>query len=252
LRATFLPPIKSFHGDYIAVVVAVLGTTISPYLFFWQASQEAEEVKVRVDEKPLRKHPEQAPKQLLRIRIDTYAGMAVSNAVAFFIILTAAATLHAHGNTNIQTAAQAATALEPLAGRFAYALFAVGIIATGLLALPVLAGSAAYAVGEAMHWRVGLEREPKRAVKFYLTLGTATLVGLLLNFVHLDPIKALFIAAVINGLLAAPVMALMMLLTRSKKVMGRFTLPLYLQIVGWLGTFAMFIASLAFLVTSLK
>ena len=252
LRATFLPPIKSFHGDYIAVVVAVLGTTISPYLFFWQASQEAEEVKVRVDEKPLRKHPEQAPKQLLRIRIDTYAGMAVSNAVAFFIILTAAATLHAHGNTNIQTAAQAATALEPLAGRFAYALFAVGIIATGLLALPVLAGSAAYAVGEAMHWRVGLEREPKRAVKFYLTLGTATLVGLLLNFVHLDPIKALFIAAVINGLLAAPVMALMMLLTRSKKVMGRFTLPLYLQIVGWLGTIAMFIASLAFLVTSLK
>jgi len=178
--------------------------------------------------------------------------MAVSNGVAFFIMLTAAATLHAQGKTDIQTAAQAALALEPLAGRFAYALFAVGIIATGLLALPVLAGSAAYAVGEAMHWRVGLEREPKRAAKFYLTLGVATLVGLLLNFMRLDPIKALFIAAVINGLLAAPVMALMMLLTRSKRIMGRFTLPLYLQIAGWAGTVAMFVASVAFLMSSVK
>ena len=252
LRSTILPPIKIFHGGYLTMVVAVLGTTISPYLFFWQASQEAEEVQVRCEEKPLRHAPAQADKQLRRIRIDTYAGMAVSNVVAFFIILTAAATLHAHGDTAIQTAAQAARALEPLAGRFAYALFAAGIIVTGLLAVPVLAGAAAYAVGEAMHWRVGLEVKPRLATKFYLTLGVATLVGLALNFVHFDPIRSLFIAAVINGLLAAPVMALMMLMTRSPKIMGEFTLPLYLRVAGWIGTIAMFAASLAFLITSLK
>jgi Mn2+/Fe2+ NRAMP family transporter len=252
LKATVVPPIKMFHGDYLTVVVAVLGTTISPYLFFWQASQEAEEVQVRPEEQPLRRAPAQAPRQLRRIRIDTYAGMAVSNAVAFFIMLTAAATLHAHGNTAVQTATQAASALEPLAGRFAYALFAAGIIVTGLLAVPVLAGAAAYAVGEAMHWRVGLEIHPGRATKFYITLGVATLVGLALNFVHFDPIRSLFIAAVINGLLAAPVMALMMLMTRNQKIMGEFTLPLYLQIVGWIGTIAMFGASAAFLISSVK
>ena len=252
LMATIVPPIKIFHGDYLTMVVAVLGTTISPYLFFWQASQEAEEVQVRPEEKPLNRAPAQAPKQLRRIRIDTYAGMAVSNAVAFFIMLTAAATLHAHGNTAIETATQAASALEPLAGRFAYALFAAGIIVTGLLAVPVLAGAAAYAVGEAMHWRVGLEVKPARATKFYITLGVATLVGLALNFVRFDPIRSLFIAAVINGLLAAPVMALMMLMTRNPKIMGKFTLPLYLQVVGWIGTIAMFGASAAFLISSLK
>jgi NRAMP (natural resistance-associated macrophage protein)-like metal ion transporter len=252
LMATIVPPIKIFHGDYLTMVVAVLGTTISPYLFFWQASQEAEEVQVRPEEKPLNRAPAQAPKQLRRIKIDTYAGMAVSNAVAFFIMLTAAATLHAHGNTAIETATQAASALEPLAGRFAYALFAAGIIVTGLLAVPVLAGAAAYAVGEAMHWRVGLEVKPARATKFYITLGVATLVGLALNFVRFDPIRSLFIAAVINGLLAAPVMALMMLMTRNPKIMGKFTLPLYLQVVGWIGTTAMFGASAAFLISSLK
>jgi NRAMP (natural resistance-associated macrophage protein)-like metal ion transporter len=252
LRATIVPPIRIFHGDYVTMVVAVLGTTISPYLFFWQASQEAEEVQVRPEERPLKRAPAQAPRQLRRIRIDTYAGMAVSNAVAFFIMLTAAATLHAHGYTNIQTATQAASALEPLAGRFAYALFAAGIIVTGLLAVPVLGGAAAYAVGEAMHWRVGLEIRPARATKFYLTLGAATLVGLALNFVHFDPIRSLFIAAVINGLLAAPVMALMMLMTRSPKIMGDFTLPVYLQILGWIGTIAMFGASAAFLLLALK
>ena len=250
--ATVLPPVNLFHGDYLTVVVAVLGTTISPYLFFWQASQEAEEVQVRAEDKPLRNKPSQAPRQLRRIKIDTYAGMAVSNGVAFFIILTAAATLHAHGNTTIQTAAQAATALEPLAGRFAYALFSVGIIVTGLLAVPVLSGAAAYAVGEAMRWQVGLEIKPRHALKFYVTLGVATLIGLLLNFVHFDPIKSLFIAAVINGVLAAPVMALMMLMTRSRKIMGQFRLPLYLQVMGWAGTVGMFAASVAFLVSSMK
>jgi NRAMP (natural resistance-associated macrophage protein)-like metal ion transporter len=252
LRITVLPPVKLFHGDYITMMVAVLGTTISPYLFFWQASQEAEEVRVRRKEQPLRCAPRQAEKQLRRIRLDTYAGMAISNAVAFFIMLTSGATLHAHGITNIQTAGQAASALEPLAGRFAYVLFGAGIIATGLLAVPVLAGAAAYAVGEAMRWRVGLETKPARATKFYVTLGTSTLVGLLLNVVHFDPIKSLFIAAVINGLLAAPVMALMMIMTRSRRIMGSFTLPIYLEIVGWAGTIAMFVASIALLVTNIK
>ena len=250
--ATLIPPFASFHGEYMTVVVAVLGTTISPYLFFWQASQEAEEVQVHAKDKALKKAPLQAPSQLRRIRIDTYAGMAVSNIVAFFIMLTAAATLHAHGVTNIQTAAQAARALEPLAGRFAYVLFASGIIVTGLLAVPVLAGAAAYAVGEAMHWRVGLEYKPLRATKFYATLGAATIVGLGLNLVHFDPIRSLFVAAVINGLLAAPVMALMMLITTNKKVVGELTLPLYLRVVGWTGTAAMFVASISFLISESK
>jgi Mn2+/Fe2+ NRAMP family transporter len=252
LRQTFLPPVNLFHGEYLTVVVAVLGTTISPYLFFWQASQEAEEVSVRCEEKSLREDPAQAAKQLRRIRLDTYAGMAMSNLVAFFIMLTAGATLHAHGIIKIQTAAEAARALEPLAGRFAYVLFATGIIVTGLLAVPVLAGASAYAVGEAMDWRVGLEIKPARATKFYMTLGAATLVGLLLNFIHFDPVKSLFIAAVINGVLAAPVMALMMVMARNRKVMGNFTLPVYLEAVGWAGTIAMFLASIAFLVTTLK
>ena len=248
LRALILPPLNGLHREYSMMVVAVLGTTISPYLFFWQASQEAEEVRDKKEHKSLRKDPSQAPEQLRRIKVDTYFGMAASNLVAFFIMLTSAATLHSHGQTNIQTATEAARALEPLAGRFAYALFAAGIMATGLLAVPVLAGSAAYAIGEAMHWRVGLEIKPKKAFKFYATLGAATIAGLALNFIHLDPIKALFIAAVINGTLAAPVMALMMLLTQNRKVMGQFVLPFYLKVLGWVGTGGMCAASVAFLV----
>jgi NRAMP (natural resistance-associated macrophage protein)-like metal ion transporter len=251
LHATIVLPFHAFHGDYNMMVVAVLGTTISPYLFFWQASQEAEEVRDKKEDKSLRRDPSQGPEQLRRIRIDTYLGMAASNLVAFFIMLTSAVTLHAHGQIDIQTASQAARALEPLAGRFAYILFAAGIIGTGLLAVPVLAGCAAYAIGETMRWRVGLELEPKSGVKFYVTIGAATIAGLSLNFIHLDPIKALFIAAVINGILAAPVMALMMLLTQNKNLMGQFTLPMYLKVLGWMGTAAMCAASVAFLVGSL-
>jgi len=246
LRALILPPLHGFRRDYTMMVVAVLGTTISPYLFFWQASQEAEEVQDKKEDKSLREDPSKAPDQLRRIKFDTYSGMAASNLVAFFIMLTSAATLHAHGQTNIQTATEAAQALEPFAGRFAYILFAAGIIGTGLLTVPVLAGTAAYAIGEMMQWRVGLENKPKRALKFYATLGAATIAGLSLNFVHLDPIKALLIAAVINGILAAPVMALMMLLTQNRRVMGQFTLPLYLRVFGWIGTLAMCAASVAF------
>jgi NRAMP (natural resistance-associated macrophage protein)-like metal ion transporter len=247
LQRTFVPPFGSFHGSYITMIVAVLGTTISPYLFFWQASQEAEEVKDRKEEKPLLRAPEQAPEQFSRIKLDTYLGMAASNIVAFFIMLTSAVTLYVHGNANIQTATEAAKALEPLAGRHAYILFSLGIIGTGLLAVPVLAGAAAYAAGEAMRWRVGLEVKPRKAIHFYLCLGASLLIGLSLNFIHLDPIRALFIAAVINGFLASPVMAMLMLLTRDSRIMGEFRLPAYLQAFGWLGTLVMGAASVTLL-----
>jgi NRAMP (natural resistance-associated macrophage protein)-like metal ion transporter len=248
IRATFWPSI-SRHGDYFTALTAVLGTTISPYLFFWQASEEAEDVGVNAEEKPLRQAPGQARVEFERIRFDTYLGMALSNVVAFFIILTSAATLHTHGILDIQTADQAAKALEPLAGRFAFLLFAIGIVGTGLLAVPVLAGSAAYAVGETFQWTSSLEKKPRQATKFYGTIGAATVIGLLLNFVHLNPIKALFWSAVLNGIVAVPVMALMMIMTRNVKVMGKFTLPVYLQIGGWIATAVMLIASLGMFVS---
>ena len=248
IRATFLPAL-SLHGGYFTALIAILGTTISPYLFFWQASEEVEDVTLNSGEKPLKNAPRQAPAQLQRIRFDTYLGMAFSNIVAFFIILTAAATLHAHGIRDIQTADQAALALEPLAGRFAFFLFALGIVGTGLLAVPVLAGSAAYAVSEAFQWTASLEKKPKRAIPFYATIAVATIVGLLLNFLHLNPIKALFWSAVLNGVVAGPVMIFMMLLARNPRVMGQFTLHPYLRMVGWLATVVMILASLGMLST---
>jgi NRAMP (natural resistance-associated macrophage protein)-like metal ion transporter len=248
IRATFLPSI-SLHGDYLTALIAVLGTTISPYLFFWQASEEAEDVGLNAAEKPLKRAPQQAPAQFQRIRFDTFAGMALSNIVAFFIILTAGVTLHAHGILDIDTADQAAKALEPLAGRFAFWLFAIGIVGTGLLAVPVLAGSAAYAVGESFRWAASLEKKPRQAVRFYATIAAATVIGLILNFIHLNPIKALFWSAVLNGVVAVPVMVMMMLLTSRKKVMGQFTLPPYLRICGWIATAVMLAASLGMFLT---
>ena len=203
-------------------------------------------------EKPLRRAPGQAPEQLQRIKIDTYFGMAFSNVIAYFIILTAAATLHTHGKTDINTAAEAAEALRPIAGPFAAFLFSLGIVGTGLLALPVLGGSAAYAVGEALKWPVGLERKAKEAKAFYSVLAVATMIGLTLNFTKLDPIKALVWAAIINGITAAPVMCFMMLLATRSKVMGKFTLPLYLKILGWLATSIMAVAAAGMLLTSGK
>jgi NRAMP (natural resistance-associated macrophage protein)-like metal ion transporter len=248
IRATFWPSIR-WNSDYFTALIAVFGTTISPYLFFWQASEEAEDVGVNAEDKPLKQAPEQAPVQFERIKVDTYIGMAFSNTVAFFIILTAAVTLHTHGILDIQTADQAAKALEPLAGRFAFLLFAAGIVGTGMLAVPVLAGSAAYAVGEAFQWTASLEKKPRQAVKFYATIGAATVIGLVLNFIHLNPIKALFWSAVLNGVVAVPVMSLMMILTQNAKVMGKFTLPLYLRIGGWIATAVMLIASLGMILT---
>jgi NRAMP (natural resistance-associated macrophage protein)-like metal ion transporter len=241
IRATLLPHIQ-LTREYLTALVAVLGTTISPYLFFWQASQEVEEVRNHHGEKPLKRAPSQAPKQLERIRIDTYLGMAFSNVVAFFIILTAAATLHAHGITEISTSAQAAKALEPLAGRFAFLLFVFGIVGTGLLAVPVLAASACYGIGEACKWKTSLERKLGEAVRFYAAITVATLLGLSLNFLHIDPVKALFWAAVLNGLVAAPLMAVIMVMASSHKVMGKLAIPRHLKVMGWSATAVMLCA----------
>ena len=248
LKATVVP---SFHWNvsYVTSLVAVLGTTISPYLFFWQAEEEVEIERANPTDRPLRRAPQEGPFQLHRIHVDTYTGMAFSNIVAFFIILTAAATLHANGMTDIQTSTDAAKALKPLAGPFAYLLFALGIIGTGLLALPVLAGSAAYAVGEALHWKVGLNREPRRAPKFYGIIAVATVFGLGMNFAHLDPIKALFWSAVINGVVAGPIMILMMLMSSNPKIMGQFTLKPHQKFFGWLGTAVMLAAAVGLFAT---
>ncbi len=250
LRSTLLPSL-SLNADFFTALVAVLGTTISPYLFFWQASQEVEEVKVRREDQPLKKAPEQAPEQFERIRFDTYVGMGLSNLVAFFIILTTAATLHANGLRDIQTSTQAAQALRPLAGRFAFLLFAVGIIGTGLLAVPVLAGSAAFGVGEALRWHPSLEKKLRQAPRFYGTLAAATLIGLSLNFLHINPIKALFWSAVLNGIVSVPVMVVMMTMAGNRKVMGQFTLSTFLKVMGWIAT-AVMLAAAVILFATLK
>ena len=246
---SLIVPRITWSASYLTAVVAILGTTISPYLFFWQAEEEVEEIKERPKARPLERAPEQAPAEFERIRIDTYVGMGLSNAVALFIILTTAATLNAHGVTDIQTSAQAAEALRPIAGRFAFFVFALGIIGTGLLALPVLAGSSAYALGETFGWHVGLARKPNRAKAFYGCIAAATLIGILLNFSPIDPIKALFWSAVVNGVAAAPVMVLMMLLANNKAVMGEFKLHAGLKLVGWVSTLVMAAAAIALFAT---
>jgi Mn2+/Fe2+ NRAMP family transporter len=246
-RHLLLPSIE-LKGDYLTVVVAILGTTISPYLFFWQAGQEVEDEKESATAKPLNEAPEQAPQAMRRMRLDTFVGMGLSNLVALFIMLTTAATLHAYGHTDIQTSSQAAEALRPIAGRFAFTIFAPGIIGTGLLALPVLVGSAAYAVGEALRWPVGLAREPGRAKAFYGTIAVATVIGGLMNFSSLDPVKALFWSAVVNVVVAVPVM-MMMLLASREDVMGKFVLGRWLNGVGWLSTAVILLAAIGMFAT---
>jgi NRAMP (natural resistance-associated macrophage protein)-like metal ion transporter len=248
LRATFFPSF-SFDAKYCATLTAVLGTTISPYLFFWQASQEVEEVRVNQAEQALKQSPHQAAEQFERIRADTWFGMAVSNIVAYFIILTAASTLHGNGVLDVQTSAQAAKALQPIAGRFAFVLFAAGIVGTGLLAVPVLAGAAAYSVAETFKWRGSLQRKPHQAKRFYGALTAATLIGLSLNLVKVDPIRALFWSAIINGVVAVPVMIVVMMLSANRKVMGEFSIPILLKTIGWIATSAMFLAAVAMFVT---
>ncbi len=242
-------PNISLAGGYFTVVVAVFGTTISPYLFFWQASEEVEDEKQDPTAKPLLKAPEQASTHMARMRIDTLVGMGFSNIIALFIVLTTAATLNAHGVTDIQTSSQAAEALRPIAGRFAFTIFALGVIGTGLLAVPVLAGSAAYAVGEGLKWRVGLGQRPGRAPAFYGTIVLATLVGASLNFTLLDPIKALFWSAVINGVAAVPIMVMIMLMASRNEVMGQFALRPLLKTFGWLATAVMAVAAIGMFAT---
>jgi len=235
LRATVIPQV-SLKKEFLMSLIAVFGTTISPYLFFWQASQEVEEVKANRGEKALKRAPAQATVQMERIRMDTYVGMALSNLIAFFIMLSAASTLHNQGITEVATCAQAAAALTPIAGRFASVLFVCGIVGTGLLAVPVLASSAAYGIGEGCQWRVSLEKRPRQAVGFYSVIGMAVGTGLLLNFLRIDPVKALFWAAILNGILAAPLMAVIMMMASNRNVMGKFVIPPYLRWAGWCAT----------------
>jgi len=238
LRHAFIPSLPSGR-DGITALVAVLGTTISPYLFFWQASQEVEEQKAAPGERPLLRAPKQAHRQLGRMRYDTYIGMAASNIVAFFIILATAVTLHAHGVHDIDSAAQAAKALAPAAGRFASWLFAAGIIGTGLLAIPVLAGAAGYAVADTMAWRSGLQRSARSAWRFYAVIAVATLAGVAMNLAHVNPMKALYWTAVINGVIAVPILVALMHIATMKSVMGKFTLRPWLRIGGWITIIAM-------------
>ncbi len=237
-------PSMAWNRDSVLMVVAVLGTTITPYCFFWQSSQEAEDELVDPAAHTLLAAPDEAPAQIGRIRFDTYFGMGLSNLISLFIIVTTAATLRAGGITDIQTSAQAAQALRPIAGEFAFALFASGIIGIGLLAVPVLAGSAAYALGEAFGWRTGLSRSPGEAKAFYGAIAVATIVGVGINLVSIDPIRALFWAAVLNGIVAVPLMVTIMLMAADPRIMGAFTLPRPLKAMGWACTVVMGLAAL--------
>ncbi len=248
LLHTVMPHI-TFNAAYATVVVAVFGTTISPYLFFWQASQEVEEMRAHHDAKPLTQSTslKNAGLALRRIKVDTYFGMAFSNLVAFFIILSTAVTLHAAGITTIATAAQAAEALRPVAGEATFLLFSLGIIGTGLLAVPVLAGSCAYAVAEYFDWAHGLNRKALQARGFYIIISITTLLGVLLDFTPVDPVKALFWSAVINGVIAIPIMAIMMLMAVRTDIMGEFTIKRKLQVLGWVATALMLVTVIVML-----
>jgi NRAMP (natural resistance-associated macrophage protein)-like metal ion transporter len=245
---TFFPHIK-WDGDYLTDLTAVFGTTISPYVFFWQAEEEVEAEQEDPKARPLVDAPEQAPGELRRIRLDTLLGMGFANAVAMSIVITTAATLHVHGITDIETSAQAAEALRPIAGDLAFAVFALGIIGTGLLALPVLAGSAAYALGEVLGWPVGLAYKAMRAKAFYGTIAVAVVLGALMNVSPIDPVKALFWTAVINGVVAVPVMAATIYLACSRSVMGEFTIGPTLKFFGWLATAVMAAAAVGMFAT---
>jgi NRAMP (natural resistance-associated macrophage protein)-like metal ion transporter len=247
-----LVPTFTLDAKFWSTLVAVLGTTISPYMFFWQASQEVEDIAALPEREALISTPRQAARAFQRIRLDTFAGMAFSNLVALAIIITTAATLHASGVTNIDTAAQAAASLQPLAGPFAAALFAAGIVSTGLLAVPVLAGSMAYALAESNNWPAGLGFVPRKAKAFYATIALGTLIGALLNFLPVSPIKALYWSAVVNGLVAVPVMIIMMLLSRDARVMGRFGISRTLRAVGWIATLVMAAAAVVLVLTTFR
>jgi len=244
-----VPEIR-WETAYLTTIVAVFGTTISPYLFFWQAAEEVEDFQLHPRRIDLITAPDQGRSALHRIGVDTIAGMAFSNLVSLAIMVTTAATLHASGITNIETSAQAAEALRPIAGSFAFALFTLGIVGTGLLAVPVLAGSAAYALGEARAWPMGLSLKPGDAQAFYGTIAAATLVGMVLCFLPVSPIKALFWAAVVNGVVAVPLMGLMMHMAARPDIMGTFAVRGPLLGVGWIATAVMAAATVAMVWTA--
>lgn len=248
LKGVLVPHIE-WTGAFFTTLVAIMGTTISPYLFFWQASQEAEDVKASPRRKALLRAPRQAAKAFERIRADTLVGMAFSNIIALAIIITTAATLHQNGVTNIESSVQAAEALKPVAGPFAFAIFALGIVATGLLAIPVLAGSAAYALAEGSKWPIGLGRQPADAVGFYGALAVAIVIGMGLNMTSIDPIKALYWSAVINGMAAVPVLIVLMLMTGTRKVMGDFVINGWLRLLGWATTTVMALCAAGMIVS---
>jgi len=251
VRGLFMPALAFTH-ETIVMVVAVFGTTISPYLFFWQAAQEMEDLRSAQAGRTALALPhtrEVARRHLRRIRWDTMIGMSFSNAIAFFIILSTAVTLHAAGITDIQTSAQAAEALRPLGGPITFLLFSMGIIGTGLLAVPVLAGSAAYAVTENLDLKTGLDRKIHEAKEFYGIITLATVGGVALNFTGLDPIRALVLSAVINGVIAVPIMAIMVLLGSDSAVMGPFAIRSRLRRIGWLATAVMGTTVAAMIVT---
>ena len=247
MERTVLPSFK-FDKDSATMVVAIFGTTISPYLFFWQAAEEVEEVEGHKGAHPLKDAPAEAPEELRRIRWDTYIGMGYSNIIAYFVILATAVTLNAHGALNIQTASDAAKALQPVAGPLASTLFTLGIVGTGFLAIPTLAGSAAYALSEAMGWQEGLEHKLSEARGFYAVITFAILGGVALSYSPLDPIKALFWSAVVNGVIAVPLMAVIMLVATRKSLMGRFVATGWLRWGGWLATAIMAVVAVAMFV----
>jgi NRAMP (natural resistance-associated macrophage protein)-like metal ion transporter len=247
--ATFVPRLR-WDSVYVTTMVAVLGTTISPYLFFWQASHEVEEEKAQ-GRQTLAQRRGASAHELADARLDVVTGMLFSNIVMFFIILATAATLHASGRTEIESARQAAEALRPLAGDGAYLLFAVGLIGTGLLAVPILAGSASFAIAEVFDWRAGLDLTPRRGRRFYLVFAGAVVAGMALNLIETNPIRMLFLSAVLNGLLAPPLLLLIMLVGNNRAIMGEHANGPWLNLLGWLATAVMFLAAVAFFVTSL-
>lgn len=238
--STILPHITP-SAEYATIVVALFGTTISPYLFFWQASQEVEDIRASKHRAPLLQAPQNSRRELRRVKFDTYIGMGFSNLVAFFIILSTAMTLNVAGVTHIQTSAQAAEALRPLAGEVTFLLFSLGIIGTGMLAVPVLAGSAAYAVAECFHWPEGLDNKAQAAKRFYGIITLATLGGVVLDFTSIDPVQALIWSAVINGVIAIPIMAVMMIIASKPEIMGAYVIKKKLRILGWTATTLMLV-----------
>jgi len=245
--ATFWPHL-TFDNTYITTIVAILGTTISPYLFFWEASEEVEDEKAQGRSTKLSRRGA-TDKEIRAEKFDTITGMVFCNVVFYFVILAAAATLHTTGQTQIASATEAAQALTPLAGRLATVLFAIGIIGAGLLAVPVLTGSAAYAVSETFGWESGLNDKPRQAKRFYGVIAASTLVGVLIGFAGINPMSALFWTAVINGVVAPPLLVLVMLIANNKEAMGKRTNGLFTNIVGWLAVAIMFAAAIGMFVT---